>query len=413
MEQGRRRQRAPGGHWIGPSYFALRLTSLDAARETAGHPDGYYVADQELGATLARNFPSSRFALHGARHEVFTNGLGCFDWPVRLEPNEPYIIAIGDSFTWGHAPLEKKWTSIIERDTGIRVLKCGVPATGSEHQLRLLKRLVTELPHPPALVIQLHDATDFNDDFCFPSLTVLAGQRVPAFRRIRLSDGMREPFTKHEIERMRRLIERRRAYEPGGVTARQDERGLEGFLRETSTLYNMYDIVRIALERDRARRKIKSGATMAYLNDPIEFNLLLLNDKDYPFVASRFEAHIATLRATRDFVQGLGARYALFDTNSFRLPPKRPLVRRLRAFFDNLSRSWEPCQNSPDIYSTPTGRQKAMPALLRSCSTDYEPAACCPCPDRTGPLEGAKDLPPTVGKLSKLGSLRRHYRCWH
>jgi hypothetical protein len=142
--------------------FALRLTSLDAARETGGHPDGYYVADHELGATLARNFPSSRFALHGARQEVFTNELGCFDWAVRFEPNEPYIIAIGDSFTWGHAPLEKKWTSIIERETSIRVLKCGIPATGSEHQLRFLKRLVAELPHPPALVIQLHDTTDFN-----------------------------------------------------------------------------------------------------------------------------------------------------------------------------------------------------------------------------------------------------------
>src|SRR3990170_5399685 len=122
--------------------FALRLTPLGTARETAGHADGYYVADQELGATLARNYPSSRFALHGARHEIFTNELGCFDWPVRLEPNEPYIIAIGDSLTWGHAPLEAKWTSIIERETGLRVLKCGVPATGSEHQLPRLKRLV-------------------------------------------------------------------------------------------------------------------------------------------------------------------------------------------------------------------------------------------------------------------------------
>jgi hypothetical protein len=317
--------------------FALRLTPLGAAREMAGHPDGYYVADQELGATLARNYPSSRFALHGARHEVFTNELGCFDWPVRLEPNEPYIIAIGDSFTWGHTRLEAKWTNIIERETGVRVLKCGVPATGTEHQLRGLKRLVARLPHPPSLVIQLHDVTDFNDDFCFPSLTVLAGQRVPAFRRIRLSDGLREPFTKGQIERMRRRIERKRGYEPGGVTPRRDERGLEGFLAETSTLYNIYKIGRIALRRDRARSKIKSGARMAYLNDPIEFNLLLLDDEDYPFVASRLEAHIATLRATRDFVQGVGAHYALFHTNSFRLPPNRPLVRRLWAFFDGFA----------------------------------------------------------------------------
>jgi hypothetical protein len=197
--------------------------------------------------------------------------------------------------------------------------------------------LVARLPHPPSLVIQLHDVTDFNDDFCFPSLTVLAGQRVPAFSRIRLSDGAREPFTKDQIESMQRAIERKRAYEAGGVTSRQDEHGLEGFLAETSTLYNIYKIARIALSRDRARGKIKSGATMAYLNDPIEFNLLLLDDKDYPFVASRLEAHIATLRATRDFVHGLGARYALFHTSSFRLPRNRPLVRHLWAFFSGFA----------------------------------------------------------------------------
>lgn len=305
---------------------ALRLTPLGAARETVGHPNGYYVADQELGATLARNYPSSGFALHGARHEVFTNELGCFDWPVRLK----------SSFTWGHAPLEAKWTSIIERETGVRVLKCGVPATGSEHQLRRLKRLVAELPHPPSLVIQLHDVTDFNDDFCFPSLMVLASQRVPAFRRIRLSDGARESFTKDDIERMRLRIERKRAYEPGGVISRRAEPSLERFLAETSTLYNIYKIGLIALERDRTRSKIKSGANMAYLNDPIEFNLLLLDDEDYPFVASKLEAHIATLRATRDFVHAMGAHYALFHTSSFRLPPKRPLVRRLWAFFDGF-----------------------------------------------------------------------------
>ena len=317
--------------------FALRLTPLDAARETAGHPSGYYVADRDLGATLARNYPSSRFALHGAHHEIFTNEISCFDRPVRLGSIEPYIIAIGDSFTWGHALLEAKWTSIIERESGLRVLKCGVPATGARHQLRRLKRLVASLPHPPWLVIQLHDVTDFNDDFSFPSLTVLAGQRVPGFRRIRLSDGAREPFTMDQIERMRRRIETKHSYEPGGVTPRLDERGLGLFLAEKSVLYNIYKILDIALRRIRKRRKAMSGAKIKYLNDPIEFNLLLLDGKDHPFVAGRLEAHIATLRATRDFVHGVGARYVLFHTSSFQLPPNRPLVRQLWTFFDGFA----------------------------------------------------------------------------
>jgi hypothetical protein len=67
---------------------------------------------------------------------------------VKLKKDEPYILAIGDSFTWGYNPLEEKWTSIIERRSGTRVLKCGVPGVGTKYQLQHLRRLLKQLPHP-------------------------------------------------------------------------------------------------------------------------------------------------------------------------------------------------------------------------------------------------------------------------
>ncbi len=135
---------------------------------------------------------------------------------------------------------------------------------------------------------------------------------------------------------MRRRIERMSTYEPGGVTSRQEEHGLYGFLAEKSTLYNIYKIARIAARRYKARRRIVSGVKVEYLSDPIEFNLLLLDEQDHPFVADRLEEHFTTLRKTRDFLEGLNSRYALFHTSSFRLPFNRPLVRRLRKFFDSF-----------------------------------------------------------------------------
>ncbi|MGI9387968.1 MAG: hypothetical protein ACR2OX_11110, partial [Methyloligellaceae bacterium] len=86
--------------------IVLRFTPLDAARnDPAGYPDGYYVEHEVLGATLARNFRNGFFEFRGTGHEIHTNALGCFDKEVKLAKNEPYILAIGDSFTWGYGPL--------------------------------------------------------------------------------------------------------------------------------------------------------------------------------------------------------------------------------------------------------------------------------------------------------------------
>ncbi len=38
----------------------------------------------------------------------------------------------------------------------------------------------------------------------------------------------------------------------------------------------------------------------------------------------------------RDYVSGFGGRYALFHTNSFRLPLNRPLVEKFDSFLDSF-----------------------------------------------------------------------------
>ena len=293
----------------------LRHTPINDARNPlTAPPDGYYVSDKTLGFRIARNFPEEWFAFRGPGHPVFSNRFGCFDRPVRLDPGEPYILAIGDSFAWGYNPLDAKWTSIIERRSGVRVLKCGVLGTGTRYQLQHVRRLLEELPHPPALVIHLYDTTDFNDDFTYPGEEMSGGHRRETFLRIRLSDGLRVPIG-----------------DPGSGPSRKPVYARsDSLLGKHSILYNVVKLTLLADSRIEKRRLVIEGLKPTHLEWRYEFNLLLLDGEDYPHVSAKLDAHLATLRELRDTVRSTGADYALFHTNSFRLPNERPLVHRLK-----------------------------------------------------------------------------------
>lgn len=301
--------------------FILRFTPFNDVRNpAAASPPGYYVADAKLGVQIQPNQPVGRFTYRGPGHETFSNELGCFDKPSKLEPGEPYILAIGDSFTWGYNPLESKWTSIVEHQTGTRVLKCGVPGTGSKYQLQLLKSLLKRLPYPPTAIVHLYDTTDFNDDFVFPGDAVVQGQRVQSFGKIRLSDGRKIAHSAMSGENRRGQI-----YGQHVPTSR-------------SPLV-LPALIKVALTLDsriKKRRFILEGKKPEFLHWRYEFNLLLLDPKEYPLVAKKLDEHLATLNEFRATALEAGASYHLFHTNSFRLPATRPLVQRLETFFREM-----------------------------------------------------------------------------
>ena len=331
----------------------LRWTRFDEARRPAvDDPPGYYLMDPELGVTLASNRPVRTFRFRGPSHEIFTNEIGCFDRPARLKPDVPFILVIGDSFTWGFTPLEEKWASHIERRTGIRVLKCGANGTGTQFQLARLKRLYERLAHRPSLVIHLYDTTDFNDDFTFPGYTLIAKQRIEAFARISLADGYRTP-----------LSAARRAQIEHRISA-----GPRSFLEKHSTLYNVAKMGLLVDARIERRRLVIEGRRETHLTGKYDFNLMLLARDDYPFVASQLEAHIGRIRAMRDFVEERGGEYVMFHTNSFRLPDERPLVRRFKQFLDGFEPflGWMPelAKYQFDPHWTPESNGKVATAMI-------------------------------------------------
>jgi hypothetical protein len=101
----------------------LRSTDLRYLRHpNIQYPAGYYREDPVLGTDLAPNRPPAPVIFKGPTFQTYTNALGCFDHEGPI--GEGYLLAIGDSSTWGYAPLEDKWTSHLERWSGRRVVKC-------------------------------------------------------------------------------------------------------------------------------------------------------------------------------------------------------------------------------------------------------------------------------------------------
>ena len=100
-----------------------------------------------------------------------------------------------------------------------------------------------------------------------------------------------------------------------------------------------------------------------------DFNLLLLDGDVYPFVARQLEAHIGRIRQMRDFVLERGGKYAMFHTNSFRLPEERPLVRRLKQFLDGFEPflGWMPELEKYlfDAHWTSASNEQAATVMIR------------------------------------------------
>ena len=155
--------------------LGLRLTPLTRLLAYEGMPRGYYVSDERLGYDIAKNFATSTHRFADGEYSIWSNELGCFDTPYTGE--ESYILLLGDSFVWGFAPLESKWGTILERELGTRVLKCGVAGYGTRQALEKGARLLGQLP-PPTVVILGYFSNDPENDAEFPNNLVYDGQLI-------------------------------------------------------------------------------------------------------------------------------------------------------------------------------------------------------------------------------------------
>jgi hypothetical protein len=143
---------------------------------TRTFPQGYFIADSAMGFDISPAVNQEPHWVDGFYYGVWSNKLSCFD-SAEL-PTSDYVYLAGDSFSWGFAPFDSKFGTLIERRLNIRVMKCGVPHTGQAHQLTKARQIIARIGKSPKLIIVQYYPNDICNDFAYPHSTAIDGWLV-------------------------------------------------------------------------------------------------------------------------------------------------------------------------------------------------------------------------------------------
>lgn len=163
-------------------------------------PRHYYRNDAGLGYDIVRHSKPLVHRSSEFEYSIFSNRFGCFDYDREIPEN--YGLVVGDSFTWGFAPLETKWAFLLEQKTGQFLMKCGVAGYGTRQAFLKARRVVNEVGHAPRLILLMYYSNDLNDDILMPQRTVYAGHLVNSVEGLNLVTGEKFIRTPAEIERI-------------------------------------------------------------------------------------------------------------------------------------------------------------------------------------------------------------------
>lgn len=163
-----------------PNHYVAKLWEYrrDTPPDVSGrgkYPRGYFVEHEERGFDIGRNKTGEHW-VDGITYPIWSNSLGCFD--NEHSKDDKYFYFAGDSFTWGYAPFEQKFGTIIEEETGTGVFKCGVTHTGQKHQFEKLVDVVEEYGSAPRSILVFHFSNDSTNDYVHPHSTVIRGWQV-------------------------------------------------------------------------------------------------------------------------------------------------------------------------------------------------------------------------------------------
>jgi len=160
---------------LGIVEIGLRFTQFQAHLPYEGMPRGYYVESRTQGYDIAKNFLASTHRFADGSYFIWSNNIGCFDTDYNGET--PFIYLTGDSFAWGFAPFERKWGTILEKEIGMRVVKCGVPGYGTRQEYEKMIVTLADIPKPQAILLS-YFVNDEDDDAAFPNSLVYDGMLI-------------------------------------------------------------------------------------------------------------------------------------------------------------------------------------------------------------------------------------------
>lgn len=280
----------PGGHW---------------AQKDPLPPRDYFRADSAAGHDISENAGLAKFPLKDCDLDIWGNELGCFDRPYRGE--DPFILLVGDSFSWGYVPLEEHWGKLVEERTGIRVLSCGVPAYGTKNAFLKARRVIEKANRKPQAIVLGHCVNDPIDDFLHPRYRVVDGYTLEARSIVDFSAGTIRELTEGALQAK---LETWRVY---GAPEPPRNPGWERFRRilsESSATYRLIQPVLSDFKAAAARLLGQAADRVEQVSPAIHYaNLPFRPEGELSWLDEAWRNHLGELRAFRRWADRQGIRF--------------------------------------------------------------------------------------------------------
>jgi putative flippase GtrA len=269
-----------------------------------GAPRHYYAADRENGYDILPSQVASTFEFKDSSHAIWSNELGCFDNPLGNEG--PFVLLLGDSTSWGYKPLEALWGSVVERETGVRVLKCAVPGYGTKHEVLKGRKVLAGAGRAPSLILVGHCANDHIDDYLHPLHTVVDGQML-ACRS--LADMRSGEIHQKSVDTLREELENWERYGVTYAPRHPTLKRVKKFLSENSIVYR--------LSQPHAERILKGIPSLVQLAEalvdtpvvpPDDYLRILYQPDAYPWLEKAWGQHFENLKDLKRLAEGHGAK---------------------------------------------------------------------------------------------------------
>lgn len=287
-------------------YRSLRANTANAVLNMS-------VADKDAGYDLAPSVKPYTTDFYGAAYETWSNELGCFDEPYK-GGGRP-VLLLGDSFTWGFAPYEDKYGTLLQKISGRRVLKCGVVGYGARQELAKARKVIKASGARPSLIVVGWWVDDMVNDYLFPNSTVINGYPVT---KTYLEDPVSGKRVSVPDEDLKAAYDRlARGF--GAFSLR----GAKDWLRARSVIYNLLRELKLLrtigfrlglLVTDQADRP------------PLSVPPVFLPPAEYPWLEGAWKAHEANLLAFKKLAaeNGSDLLFVLIPAREQVYPALRP-----------------------------------------------------------------------------------------
>jgi len=296
---------------------ALRHTSYRRYIITTSESvKGLFTPDPVSGFDMAPNLPPKTLDTTDVSYEVWSNELGCYDWPYNGEKD--FILVIGDSQSQWYTPLKDKWVTVVERELGVRVVKCAVDGYGLKGEINKARKVMDKLPYPPKLVMLGYTVNEVRDDHVFPMMTVIDGYRV-VIKRIE-DETTGKVSIRDDLDRMRKEVatyEKLCSREPAVSAADYMKRRAACLLSRHSIFYNMAkDLVRKFFARVKAALQArgyitKTPDTAQQPSEPkhgtIGCNIWYTPPTRYPWISEAWDEQSGLFRKLNNMVKDRGS----------------------------------------------------------------------------------------------------------